>query len=213
VTAPSARKTRSWVAFKPAQVVGLVKRAKTIGDAELADLITLGMWTGARIEELCSLKVASVDLKAMAFSVTDAKTRAGVREVPIHPELLPTLKRLISKRRDGYVLAHLTANKFGDRSNAIGKRFGRLKAGAGFGPEYVFHSIRKTVVTLLENAGVSENVAADIVGHEKPRITYGLYSEGATLEVKRAALGKLTYPPPIGRARGRMPAGNAPASL
>jgi hypothetical protein len=46
------------------------------------------------------------------------------------------------------------------------------------GEAHVFHSISKTVVTLLENAGVSENVAADIVGHEKPRITYGLYSGG-----------------------------------
>jgi hypothetical protein len=49
-------------------------------------------------------------------------------------------------------------------------------------------------VTQLENAGVSENLAADIVGHEKPRITYGLYSGGATLEVKRAAVVKLRYP-------------------
>ena len=49
------------------------------------------------------------------------------------------------------------------------------------------------MVTLLENAGVLENVSADIVGHEKPRITYGLYSGGASLDVKRAALAKLRY--------------------
>jgi hypothetical protein len=35
----------------------------------------------------------------------------------------------------------------------------------------MFHSIGKTVVTQLDSAGVSENVAADIVGHDKPRIT------------------------------------------
>ncbi len=58
---------------------------------------------------------------------------------------------------------------------------------------YVFHSIRMTVVTLLENAGVLENVAADIVGHEKPRITYGHYSGGSSLEVKAAGLAKLSY--------------------
>ena len=51
----------------------------------------------------------------------------------------------------------------------------------------------KTVVTFLENAGVLENVSADIVGHEKPRITYGLYSGGASLEVKRAALERPRY--------------------
>jgi integrase len=91
-------------------------------------------------------------------------------------QLLPTLRRLIGQRKSGYVLAALTPNKYGDRSNAIGKRFGRVKKKTGFSKAYVFHSISKTVVTLLENTGVSENVAADIVGHEKPRITYGLYS-------------------------------------
>lgn len=191
----TARRRASWVPFSPAQVVDLRARAQTEGDEELADLITLGMWSGARIEELCSLEITSIDLgKIKAFRVVDAKTEAGIREVPMHAKLLPTLRRLIGTRKEGFVLAGLTANKFGDRSNAIGKRFGRLKKAAGFGDGHVFHSIRKTVVTMLENAGVSENVAADIVGHEKPRITYGLYSGGATLEVKRAALAKLRYP-------------------
>ena len=74
----------------------------------------------------------------------------------------------------------MSFNKYVDRSNAIGKRFGSLNNVEGFSDEFVFHSMRKTLVTLLENAEVSENVAADIVGHEKPRITYGLYSGGAT---------------------------------
>lgn len=94
----------------------------------------------------------------------------------------------------GYLLSGLTFNKYGDRSNAIGKRFGNLKDAAGYSAGHVFYSIRKTLTTLLENAGVSENLAADIVGHEKPRITYGLYSGGATLEVKREALELVRYP-------------------
>ncbi len=63
----------------------------------------------------------------------------------------------------------------------------------GFGSQHVFHSIRKTVVTILENAGVAENVVADIVGHEKTTMTYGLYSGGVSVAVKRDALDKLTY--------------------
>ena len=46
----------------------------------------------------------------------------------------------------------------------------------------------------LGNAGVPENVVADLVGHEKPRITYGLYSGGTSLAVKAKALAKLAYP-------------------
>ena len=96
--------------------------------------------------------------------------------------------------RDSYLLSGLTFNKYGDRSNAIGKRFGRLKKSLGFPDKKVFHSIRKTVVTLLEDAGVSENLTADIVGHEKPRITYGLYSGGHSIERMKEAIEKVRYP-------------------
>jgi len=54
-----------------------------------------------------------------------------------------------------------------------------VKKELGFGRVDVFHSIRKTVVTILENAGVPENVVADIVGHEKATMTYGLYTNGS----------------------------------
>lgn len=178
--------------FTAQQVVDLVHAAEAKGDTDLADLIRLGMWTGARIESLCALKVD--DVKGSHFSILDDKTAAGVRDVPIHPKLKPTIARLIKDSKDGYVLSGLTENKYGDRSNAIGKRFGRLKTDLKFGDEHVFHSIRKTVVTLLDNAGVAENVAADIVGHDKPTMTYGLYSGGSSLEVKRQALELISYP-------------------
>jgi len=92
------------------------------------------------------------------------------------------------------VISGLKPNKYGDRSNAAGKRFGRLKKEHGFGPSHVFHSNRRTVATLLENAGVPENVSADILGHDKPTMTYGLYSGGASLALKREAIEKLRYP-------------------
>lgn len=179
--------------FEAGEVVKLWRHAAgPWADQELADLIELGMWTGCRIEELCALKVEHVSKDA--FRVVDAKTNAGLREVPVHKELAATMARLVKASKDGFVLSGLTLNKYGDRSNAIGKRFGRLKAELGFGPEHVFHSVRKTVSTLLENAKVPENISADILGHEKKTMTYGLYSGGASLKVKAQALAKLKYP-------------------
>ena len=49
------------------------------------------------------------------------------------------------------------------------------------------------MATLLENAGVLEYVAADILGHEKPTMTYGVDSGGASLAQKREAIEKLAY--------------------
>lgn len=191
----SATKARQ--PFTPAEVVTFLQAAIEEEDQALADLIRLGMWTGCRLEELCSLRTENVDTTKRGTSVIhikDAKTAAGRRAVPIHSKLRPTLVRLVKDSTDGFVLSGLKPNKYGDRGSALGKRFGRLKTRRGYGPQHVFHSIRKTVITILENAGVPEGVVADLVGHEKPTMTYGLYSGGASLETKRAVIEKLVYP-------------------
>lgn len=178
--------------FTTAEVVKLLGAARERNDENLADLIELGMWTGARIEELCALPVTKV--QDGYIEIEDAKTAAGWRQGPIHPKLKRTIARLVKGSKDGFLLSGLTANKYGKRKGAVGKRFSHLKTSLGFGRDRVFHSIRKTVATLLENAGVPEPTAADILGHDKPTMTYGLYSGGASLETKRAAIEKLRYP-------------------
>lgn len=189
----SLNKTKSWVPFSHDEVVLFHKTAFLEDDLVLSDLIEIGAYTGARIEEICSLHSSNIDLKNKYFNIVDSKTDAGVRLVPIHSKIIKKIKRLVDTSKDGYLLSELTFNKYGNRSNAIGKRFGRLKKKMGFSELYVFHSIRKTLTTMLENAGVTENIAADIVGHEKPRITYGLYSGGASTEVKRKALELVSF--------------------
>lgn len=184
----------SWLPFSPAEVVALWKKAGDKGDTQLQDLILLGAYTGARIEELCALRVA--DITNTVFRIRASKTTAGNRDVPIHSALTSLVKRLKQEAQDEYLISGLTFNKYGDRSNAIGKRFGRLKKGAGHPDSLVFHSIRKTFTTELENAGVPENVTADIVGHEKPSITYGLYSGGNKYEVMKDAIELARYPFP-----------------
>lgn len=178
--------------FTSEQVVALLHAAEKEGDRSLRDLLILAMWTGCRIEELCSLKKDAIH--SDHFVINEAKTEAGQRTVPVHSKLQPELTRMIADSGDEYVLDGLTFNKYGNRSNAIGKRFGRLKSKLGFGPNLVFHSIRKTVATQLENAGVPENVTADILGHEKQTITYGLYSGGTGLALMKEAIEELRYP-------------------
>ena len=188
----SVNKTQSWLPFSPKEIVSLYKIALD-ENQKLADLILIAMYTGARIEEICSLLCKDVDLKEESITIVDAKTEAGERTIPIHPHIKDRIEKLIEASTDDYLLSGLTKNKYGDRANALGQRFGRLKTKLKFSTRYVFHSIRKTFTTMLENAGVGENLAADIVGHEKPRITYGLYSGGASLEVMRGAIMKIAY--------------------
>ena len=179
------------VPFSTADILRLLDAAKN--DAPLHAAITLAMWTGCRLGELTALKAEHVDMAGGSFRVVKAKSKAGRRIVPIHSKLRPILARMLKASTDSYVIAGLKAQKYGKRSNPLSKRFGTLKTAMGFGEEYVFHSIRKTVATLLENANVREGVAADILGHKKKTMTYGLYSGGSSLALKQEAIEKLAY--------------------
>jgi integrase len=191
--AKEINKKGTWLPFSKKDVETLYDAAAKRGDVELVDLIAIAAYTGARIEELCSLQKDFIDLDEKTFTIIDAKTEAGNRVVPIHREIFKDVKRLMNSSENQYLFSDLTENKFGNRSNAIGKRFGRLKKELGYGKQLVFHSIRKTFTTELERAGVSENIAADIVGHEKKTMTYGLYSGGASLDQKRKAVSKVKF--------------------
>lgn len=186
-------KQRAWIPFTALEVSTLYEAAlsKKKPDHALADLIAFGAYTGCRIEELAQLKEANFTVDS--FKVEDSKTAAGIREVPIHPALSALLERLKVSSDGDYLLDGSDDGSFGKRSDALGKRFGKLKTRLGFGKQHVFHSIRKTVVSQLEQAGVNENTTADIVGHDKPRITYGLYSSGASMKQKYEALAMVAY--------------------
>ena len=183
-------KRSSWLPYTPKEAVRLLKAAE--GDRQLADVIRMAIYTGARREELCSLKVEHV--KKDRFEIVDAKTEAGVRTIPIHRQLSKTFKRLVKGSKDGYVLSGLKPNANGDRGDAIGTRFTRLKRSLDFSDRHTFHSFRGTFITMLERAGVPEGTVQDLVGHERSTLTGSTYSGKSTFEMRRDALAKLRYP-------------------
>ena len=194
---PTAKKKKTKTDVKDRRKGFNAKDYKTLKDAVpdtdpvLSDLITLGAYTGCRIEELCSLKLTSVTDDRI--EIEDAKTEAGWRTIPIHSQIRQLVARLRDTSTDGYLLSGLTFNKYGDRSNAIGKRFGRLKSKFGYGSDYVFHSFRKGVATQLETGRVPENVSARLLGHDLNTMSYGLYSGGVSFEVLSEAVENLKW--------------------
>ncbi len=165
--------------------------AVTKGDDSLAKVIALGAFTGARIEEICSLKLTNCT--GGMFNIVDSKTEAGIRQVPIHPALTSLVEKMAKESKDDYLVPSKAAGKYGVRSDPYSKRFGRMKDAMGFSAGHVFHSIRKTVATLLEQADVKESISADILGHEKKTMTYGLYSGGSSMAQKRQAMALVVY--------------------
>lgn len=184
-------KQASYLPFEPADAVKLLRAAEA-RDQKLGDLVRMAMYTGARREELCALRVEHVH--GDRFDIADAKTRAGVRTVPIHRELKATISRLARDSEDGFVLSGLEADRHGARGDKIGKQFGDLKRELGFGERHAFHSFRATVNTMMERAGVPLELRQDLIGHERSTITGSVYSGKSTFEMRRAALVKLRYP-------------------
>lgn len=171
----------------------LYNAAQEAGDAPLADLIQLGYYTGARISELCRLRVenvVNVDGVTM-LDIEDSKTAAGIRVVPVHPEIASLVARLVQDSPDGYLVVTNFLSKRGDRTGAIGKAFGALKTSLGYGDKHVFHSIRGTAITQLARHEVSYPMICELIGHQTKTVTFDTYSAGFSAEQKLTAISKI----------------------
>ncbi len=138
---------------------------RALCDAELQDVVDIARYTGMRIAEICIQEKTLIHQGVECFHVDEkaAKTGASVRFVPVADEI----KHIVLEKRN---------------VNAIGKRFGHAKKKiVGPNRQKSFHSIRKNVITFLEQASIPEGVAADLCGHEKQTITYGVYSGGSSM--------------------------------
>jgi integrase len=185
--------------WRPEDVVRLWEAAMAREDANLAHSIRIAAYSGARIEGVAQLRVEDIqtdrDTGIRYMCMTD-KSAAGDRHVPVHPRLDALIDDLIrGADQDGYLIHSTARNKYGERSQPLSKRFGRLKGQLGFDGRYVFHSIRKTVTSLFQDRGCPEGVAADIVGHLKPTMTYGLYGGVTRMDERARWLAKaISYP-------------------
>lgn len=153
----------------------------------------LALFTGARIEELCQLRLADIKQDESSgiiyLHVNDVgdnkklKTPASVRKVPLHSQLkaLGFLDYVNDVRAagfdDGRLFPYLRPNKFDIFSDSASKHFGRyLREKLGIkDSRKVFHSFRHTVITELSERHVNDEIAFRLVGHELDRGTHGQY--------------------------------------
>lgn len=179
-------------AYTDDEVSLIAQHLQSKQDDALTAITTLAMYTGARISELAGLRVDSViSIDGITcLKIDDAKTKAGNRVVPVHPKIQGLIKTLTAGSTDGYLVSGVKSKGGKERrADVLGKRYGRLvRNDCLLPPTKVFHCFRNTVATKLESAGVPENIAADIVGHDKATMTYGLYSGGTSTQQKYEAI-------------------------
>jgi integrase len=161
----------------------------------LHDLIRLALVTGARLGELCALRTTDVNKEQDGWWITirEGKTRAAVREVPIHESAAHVLERRRDSA-DGFVFPGLVpGGPDKQRSWNASKAFTRYRRKLGLSaPGQVFHSLRRTFIEVMEAAAVPESTVALIVGHKRASLTYGHYSKGQRVNL-REAINALRY--------------------
>jgi len=140
----------------------------------------LGLYTGARLNEICQLSVSDIRQEDSVWylDINDeeearrVKTIAARRQVPLHSKLIElgfldyvdSLKR----KSEARLFPELPLGKAG-----YGKKAGnwfnqqyRPSCGIPAGQRKSFHSFRHTFIDELIKAGVNDKAVSDMVGHE-----------------------------------------------
>lgn len=149
----------------------------------------LGLYTGARLNELCQLRlddvvvINGIDCLHIRQGSPDQKikTDSSERLVPIHSRLkaLGFLEYVGRLRSEGHVrvFPELTRHKKHGYSAAPSKWFARVRAQLGFEGKKDFHSFRHTLADHLKQKGVSEALVGGILGHQTGGITFNRYGK------------------------------------
>lgn len=165
---------------------------------DLTEVMLVALYTGMRLNEIASLTKGQLrEEDGCSFiDVTDAKTEAGIRKVPLHPQLRWLAKRALTGHSEERVWPDFSDEGPGKRPGGdAGKEFSRFKRARGFQDRRkVFHSFRKNVVGQLEEAGVPENEVAMLVGHEKRGFTFKTYGAKELLRRLTEAVSHIAYP-------------------
>jgi integrase len=163
----------------------------------------LGLYTGARIGELCQLKVADIissegvpviSIRPDADFSWKPKTAAGERLIPIHSQLvkLGFLEFVEARRKNGDARLFPELKK----SDTASKWFTRHRKNCGIGGtdrKKVFHSFRKNVATALARAKVPKDLIQEIIGHEPEDVTKKAYIDTSPPELLREQIEQLDF--------------------
>ncbi len=167
-----------------------LRASDTCRKRDLVDPITVLIATGLRRSELLALRWSDFDADAGTISVAgkvvrekakglvrvdETKTAAGRRVIPLPAFAIAALseRRNLPYLGQQSVIFPSTKGTLRDPDNFAGQwRKTRDELGV---PDISSHSFRKTVATLIDDAGLSARIGADHLGHAKVSMTQDRY--------------------------------------
>jgi integrase len=201
----TAKKTEDKRAYTDEELIKLFS-----GDVDypgLSDVMVLGLYTGARLDEICNL--APEDIRSNGdgvyfMSVRKSKTKAGIRLIAIaHP--LPSsilARRLNMDRGSGNQLfPEFKPGGYDQKlSWSVSKAFSRYRDKMVLPRATDFHSLRRTLITRMENLSMDQVRIARYVGHSLPTIAFTVYSGGSNEQTNIEVARGINYPEKVEEA-------------
>lgn len=166
--------------------------------------VLLSLYAGLRIGEICALEWENVDIENRLIHVcktvsrvsgteknmlrstliiTQPKTMASFRDIPICSWLIPVLKQVYDTRRSSFV-ASSRAGFVSPRT--FDYRYHKLLKETGI-PAINYHALRHTFATRCIEAGIDVKTLSELLGHTNASITLNTYVH-SSMERKRTQL-------------------------
>lgn len=144
--------------------------------------------TGMREGEILNLTWQKIFLKERVIKLKPEDTKdEEARQVPISEELYEILNRLPRGIQDDYPV--FTYRRKPIKDIRAGLVVGCKEAGISYGrfkdDGFVFHDLRRTFVTDMRRAGVSESVIMEITGHSRGEV-FDRYNQVSSEDMKEA---------------------------
>jgi len=157
-------------------------------EGEMQVLLVLGIYTGLRLGDACTLRWSEVDLvRGVILRVPNktARRKDTPVHIPVHPTLQAHIETIPKNDGDNYLLPGFAA-RYKRNTSAVsrelhehftkcGIQVHREGTGKGTGKRAVvevgFHSLRHSFVSLCRQANTPLAVVEAIVGHSNPAMT------------------------------------------
>jgi len=172
-------------------------------DVEWRGMVLAGLYTGQRLGDIASLTWQQIDFEQNEIRFITRKTGKSL----VIPVADPLRGHLLSIAGVDDAAAPVFRSSFECASNTLGRRFSEILMAAKLIPKVghgkrsgkgrdsrrsvgglCFHCLRHTATSLLKNAGVSDGVAKQIIGHESDAVSRA-YTHIETDSLKRAIEG------------------------
>ncbi|MEH6592330.1 MAG: tyrosine-type recombinase/integrase [Halioglobus sp.] len=188
---------RNWTAEELATVAATQIGGKH--QESVSAMLLIAAFTGMRREEIALARAER--LEEHFLFIPEGKTRSSRRQVPLPRFLQPLVQHLASRSEDGYLIPGLSRMGLDNkRGKAMQGPISRLISKAGYKGQIVFHGLRHTYITLLENQPLQRNEIQQIVGHEKQGMSLGTYSGGIERDRLYKLVMDIKYPKEAQRA-------------